>query len=111
MSQRTLNGQYIAQMLVLMHIQTGLLQIQFQLHLKGFFTKLCVYFYSTAVCSVDSLNLGQFGVYNLTISDDDCSFHTFSPPINANLRKNQRTCIEVLRLIVIFYFQHFYGFF
>lgn len=42
---------------------------------------------STPVCVVNSENLGQFGIYNLTINGTDCTFHTHQKPVNTPLCK------------------------
>ncbi|XP_055297749.1 heparan-alpha-glucosaminide N-acetyltransferase isoform X3 [Sitodiplosis mosellana] len=37
---------------------------------------------STAFCVVKPDNLGQFGIYNLTVDDNGCTFHTHQAPVN-----------------------------
>lgn len=53
--------------------------------LYWFFLVVCICSYSTPICEVNSENLGQFGIYNLTIEDNGCSFHTHQSPVNRNL--------------------------
>lgn len=50
---------------------------------------------STPYCVVESKNLGQFGVYNVTVDRGGCEIQTSIEPVNTNLCKIigcYRTC-------------------
>lgn len=42
----------------------------------------CVH--STPICVIEPSGLGQFGIYNLTVNQTGCSFHTHRSPVNGN---------------------------
>ncbi|XP_031628030.1 heparan-alpha-glucosaminide N-acetyltransferase [Contarinia nasturtii] len=53
---------------------------------------------TTAHCVISPDNLGQFGIYNLTIDDKGCSFNTHQTPVNRDL-----SIILVLVFIALVY--------
>lgn len=61
---------------------------------QNYFNDLIIYF-STGYCVVEPTNLGQFGVYNLTVDGDGCRIQTSIEPVNTNLCKKMIAIAQV----------------
>ena len=84
-----LNGHSIIQMLAHTHLRTGWFRFQIEnvsndviFPVSNWIKWILIFVCSTALCVVNPDNLGQFGIYNLTIDSDGCTFHTHQAPVN-----------------------------